>query len=138
MIIVNEPQDYSQHLPSENYSARIVLANFSWWVRMNEFATHAWLALARRQERFQPRPWAGRSSALPFARWTWLWDASSGLRWVSSSLLPCWNYSRPVIFTTTFPNQRSKYGRRSASRSFYRHSQQCFPLWCGCWCRNWT
>src|SRR5512132_2321938 len=55
MIIVNRPQNFSQHIPREYYSARIVLANCPWWVRMNESAARAWSALARRQERLQHR-----------------------------------------------------------------------------------
>jgi len=43
MIIVNRPQNYSQHIPSGNDSARIVLANCPWWVGMNECAARAWL-----------------------------------------------------------------------------------------------
>jgi hypothetical protein len=50
MIIVNRPQNYSQHIPKGNHWARIVLANCPWWVRMNECAALAWLALPRRQE----------------------------------------------------------------------------------------
>src|SRR6266581_9649508 len=43
MIIVNRPQNYSQHIPSGNHSARIVWTNYSWWVRMNDCAARAWL-----------------------------------------------------------------------------------------------
>jgi hypothetical protein len=45
MIIVSRPQNFSQHIPSGNHSARIVLTNCPWWVRMNECAVRAWPAL---------------------------------------------------------------------------------------------
>jgi hypothetical protein len=41
MIIVNRPQNFSQHIPKGNHWARIVLANCSRLVRMNEYVLHS-------------------------------------------------------------------------------------------------